>query len=540
MDLPPGAEAALRSSPDLTAIDIQGPPELRILDLRALPAGLHVTVRGSPQLSTLRLPSDDQGFVVHVDFGEGTPALRVEGAVHRLDACWITDGQLREADPHWTQRCLGRKCVQRAWLGPVDALPSDVELALVHGGRGALDLRGAAARILDLRNTQAQRVTVDDEVSLQVTGAPELEEVSANRFERLRLSNVPALRHVAGHGRRMSVREGAEVNELHVSGRWDFIALTRCAPPRVVAPWTRSFQLDMCHAVHRLQGASGCTLSVRGIVAPLVPGASCVTVTPAPWEEVEAALQGGFPFNAQVLDPWMDRLREPELASRAIGLLQALLAQGQDPEILWDARMNILSAHTREPFWCWSFPEDQADRAWDADVDLWLGCRQDGNRADRFREFLEMAHEPIQVAAIARAWLRDDANDALLAALLHQQLDPPEGLPSPSSAGLRPGERDHVDQIVRVLVQRRTHPRSPGLVAALCRWAAETLPGVDAVAVLGALRRLGAREAVNGLATIMADTERHDAATRQLAFLQLTSPVEHALLAFQGPETSAS
>ena len=94
----PEAVSAVLDTPGLQYVDLLDCPRLVSVDLRALGGGIHLTVRGCPGLTEVRL-ADHGGAIVHVDAGAAPPrALSVHGSVAQFDACWGRDGRfMRQA-----------------------------------------------------------------------------------------------------------------------------------------------------------------------------------------------------------------------------------------------------------------------------------------------------------------------------------------------------------------------------------------------------------------------------------------------------------
>lgn len=94
----PEAVSAVLDTPGLHCVDLLDCPQLESVDLTALGNGVHLTVRGCPRLTVVRLAGHARAHV-HVDAGTAPPrALSVRGSVVQFDACWGRDGRfMRQA-----------------------------------------------------------------------------------------------------------------------------------------------------------------------------------------------------------------------------------------------------------------------------------------------------------------------------------------------------------------------------------------------------------------------------------------------------------
>ena len=86
---PPGAAAVVVRGGSLRAVDVEGSPALRRLDLTDCAPGVHLGLHDAPALTEVEVPHEGDGATLTLNFADAAPRLEVSGRVHTVDAAWL-------------------------------------------------------------------------------------------------------------------------------------------------------------------------------------------------------------------------------------------------------------------------------------------------------------------------------------------------------------------------------------------------------------------------------------------------------------------
>jgi hypothetical protein len=517
----------------LHTLDLCGGVNVETLDLSALPDDLMLYARDLPALRHLVLPRG-AGCHLHLALG-APPALRIDGDMSWLDACWPRAGGEGKLSASWNEHAsaLRPRVLRGAWLGTTSGAPTDVALlALCDDPSTVLDLTPHQAACVVVEEAPAlTHLVADTHQLLLVRSAPALLSVTCRQVAAACVEDALALERLVGDGTQVSLRDSARVETLQVDGAWGEFFLHREGPKRLVAPGVRRFHAELVHRLRldnsvmadkdptTARESLPAERALEEAIQDLVAGSSLTT-----------ALKQMFVQAAQKLGPQ----RSLEALAGSVALLED--ARRVD---FWALRMVVARSQRKKSTkgskdskdtkdtkkgasWSWEFAPDLADRGWRADLRLWQHCRSVSASARDFEAVLRKSSDPDHIAAVADA-ARDPENArvnyiGILGAQLKAGLTEGPYLPArPEKPGaarvamreqLQAASSPHIIQALQVtlraLVRMRERPEVPLLVDQLCDWLVHRLPNGSGIQTLAAMHSLGARRAATSLATLVA------------------------------------
>jgi hypothetical protein len=554
----PGTSAVV-AEPGLRCLDLVDCPHLIELDLSGCRPDLHLTVRGCPDLAVIRLPRvADTGAVVHLDRGTQLGPLQILGHLASLDACW-DGGQFA------TQSGAAKAVFANAYLGPW------LETGL-FADHGVLVLWGELPRSLDLPDEAVTRELVISGApglasltagcplaALTVVDTPALTTVSLSAgVGRFRATRAPALSRIDGAGRTAVLADGSGAAQgLTLPDHWHALRLSESPVEQLVAPHLDTLALVSCaHLRHVTRDAATAT-SVVGATRAAGLGIERLRLDASAMRHLVWAARDGDTEAAALLGDWCGEAAHPRGWLDALTVFADLAHQGLDPAWLWGLRCGLHARANRwsaddesalDPIelavtrWHWDLPEDLAQRGWDADLALWLACRE-LPWAQRFQRLLARTGRPRHLATMARARL-DETTDAASAALIDRCLKqalgnarPVSKRPrrhgiKPSEPPLAPDELFFIDTSIEPIWHCIVAHRDRALADALDQYIRTRLTPVQQIRPLARLLRLGlteVRPTLMQLATQLRGAGSASAAAEALA--TALSPVNQPLLA---------
>jgi len=290
---------------------------------------------------------------------------------------------------------------------------------------------------------------------------------------------------------------------------------------------------------------------VRAGSLPATEGGCHLDVEPLSDGVFLEQIEAGDEVLRQALLRWCSQDGRPPRALRSLQVLRDLAGLGGALNEVWDHRTLLYGRNMggwptvgQRQRWAWVLPEDLGDRGWRADLELWLACRVGDDSARAFSRVLVRSFEPVHLTTMAELWSDSEARlpdrDAVglileqaLRAGAHPRgsirrwLSPP-GLLDHAYAE----ERRRIQAVLSGLVRGRDHSRCPALVSAYCDYLVERLPTEEGVALLGAVRSLGGATADRALRIVAADGDRFSDELRRMALMQLLTPIQSKVLAF--------
>ena len=506
---------------ELRTLDVYGGADVETLDLSALPDDMMVYTRDLPSLRHLVLPRGS-GCHVHLSLA-AAPALRIDGDLSWIDACWPRAGGEGKLSASWNELAAGlrQNVLRGAWLGTARGAPTDVALlAICDDPATALDLSAHGAACIVIEDAPAlERLVADTHQLLLIRRAPALVSVACRSVSAACIEDALALEALTGHGTQVSFRDSARVKILQVDGAWARLYLHREGPERLVAPGVRHFHAEL---VHRLR-QSECVLAEKTASPNEGPPSAERAL-----EETMLDMVGGAVLNAALKRKFVEAAQKLG-SQRSLEALAASVALAEEARRadFWTLRMVVARAQRKKtmkkgPSWSWEFAPDLADRGWRADLRLWQHCRASSASARGFEPVLRASSDPDHIASVADA-ARDPANRAIdFLDILGAQLNAGLAL-GPYLATRRKGpvvaRTAEVEQLfvasspqvmqalqvtLRALVRLRDRPEAPALVDSLCAWLVHRLPNSSGIQILAAMHALGARNAAPSLAALVA------------------------------------
>ncbi len=531
--LPLQVELSVAAPSTLRALEVCVPPAMTHLDLSELPGGVMLHLHGGPDLRWLALPPGS-GAHLHLSLA-GAPALHIVGPLSWLDACWTTPAGPATLTARWNEEGLAVRPprLRGAWLGPIAQAPADVELLAVCGSTDTvLELGGHGARVMVVQEARALReLRVSSPALLCVIDAPQLRSITGERPQGITCARAPRLQTVRGSGVFLGLRDSARVEQLAVEGSWAQLAIHRDGPRRVSAPGVRALE--------------AVDVSRLGEVA-LAPAAEAPRLEP----KIRAQLMLVALTEGGVLSPSergrlvSDLVGGPEWSAleRLLGALHA----GAAPAEIWPLRMGLARRVRKnwpsgldEGPWHWP-ATDQSARAWQADIALWLACRDHVASARGFGTQVRQSSAPDHLAAVVVAAVEQPHLLPIFVEQLRHGMTRPHfrRVRSRRRWGRAPTEAERAEQdttedpvvvdalkqVLRALVQLRHHPLAPRATQDLCTWTARRLTDASGVAVLSLLHALGCEAASGALATLAAEPHVPDAIRHRALMVQLSPP----------------
>ena len=540
----------------LHTLDLCGGPDVETLDLSALPDDLMLYARDLSALRHLVLPRG-AGCHLHLALG-APPALRIDGDVSWLDACWPRPGGEGKLSASWNEHAsaLRPRVLRGAWLGTTSGAPTDVALlALCDDASTVLDLTPHRAACVVVEEAAAlTHLVADTHQLLLVRSAPALLSVTCRQVAAACVEDALAFERLVGDGTQVSLRDSARVETLQVDGSWGEFFLHREGPKRLVAPGVRRFHAEL---VHRLR-------LDNSVMAEKDP---TTAREPLPAERaLEEAIQdlvAGSSLTTLLKQMFVQAAQKlgPQRSLEALAGSVALLEEARRVDF-WALRMVVArsqrkkstkgSKNTKDtkkaPLWSWDFAPDLADRGWRADLRLWQHCRSVAASARDFEAVLRKSSDPDHIAAVADA-ARDTENAKVdYLGILGAQLaaGPAEGPYMPArpekpgaarvpmreqlQAASSPRIIQALQVTLRALVRMRERPEVPLLVDQLCDWLVHRLPNGSGIQILAAMHSLGARRAAMSLATLVALPTLRSELRHEALMASLVTPRQDYLL----------
>lgn len=530
----------------LRTLDVYGGDNVETLDLSALPDDVMVYTRGLPALRHLVLPRG-AGCHVHLSLA-AAPALRIDGDVSWIDACWPRAGGEGKLSASWNELAVGLRhgVLRGAWLGAARDAPTDVALlAICDDPATTLDLSAHAAKCIIVEDAPAlESLVAHTHQLLLIRGTPALVSVTCTSVAVACIEDALALEALTGNGTQVSLRDSARVKILQVDGAWARLYLHREGPERLVAPGVRHFHAEL---VHRLR-QSQCVLAAK----TASPQEGPPSVERA-LEEAILDMVGGAALNATLKRKFVEASQKlgPQRSLEALAASVALIDEVRRGDF-WTLRMAIARAQRKKTTkkglsWSWEFAPDLADRGWRADLRLWQHCRGSSGSALDFEVVLRASSDPDHIASVADA-ARDPANRDvdfldILGAQLHAGLAlGPYLAARPKRVGV--ARRADVEQLfvaaspqvmqalqvtLRALVRLRDRPEAPALVDSLCAWLVRRLPNSSGIQILAAMHALGARSAAPSLAALVALPDLRPELRHEALMASLVTPKQDYL-----------
>lgn len=373
----------------LCCVDLIDNLQLEVIDLRACMTPLHLTVRGCPKVQNVLLPEAGTPAVVHWDFGAGAAPVHICGLLGKFDSC--------QDDGRTTRILSGAVPFPTALLVPEgwDAPPS-YEVALLvclapHWPKGedvfgpASPIRAAVVNGAELPEDLA--VAAMSLQSLTIVGAARLTSISlAAPLEMLEIVGCPQIAQISASGERLRVA-GGQANEIRVQGAWASGQFTDTASrlgvsliDHLMATGCRHIQPD-----HLLLGNATNPIGV-------LPHPDCL----------------GDPKWRALLIGFVERTSNCTSILPAMKLLALLMRTGLAADEAWAAR-NRLYANLGRPRraddefpWLWQSPRDLAAEVYEADLELWIACRETSDAARGFALAQQNLRRTFQMAAVLR------------------------------------------------------------------------------------------------------------------------------------------
>jgi hypothetical protein len=419
------ATSAVVDTPGLRALDLIGCPELQILDLRALQASVHLTVRGCPRLEWIGLPSEGAAHV-HLDAGEAPRGtLRIEGGVEQFDACWEEAGQLLRRVPRritpWGRVLFGGDWVE-LWAGPPVPEKGNRGLVILVGvpptepGGSELVLGAGSLPQCDLVIHQpAEGVrTIDWQGGalgeFGIEGATGLATVKTSAPVRhLWVSNCPVLRHitslrepinsvsVAGCCAAPKDRTDLSHGQAHDAGRArSFLAVdapcqevsllhSACARLRVF--WPCELRISQCTKLRRVRLDPGSTVELEGtlpdgVIDCLTEASRRCVVDEGLIGRLKGSALRGEPRAWKRFSQACLLTHTPRSRVAALQALCSFLHSDLSRSEVWRLRCQMYRSQREarglrtEADWTWDFPADLLADGYIADFRIWAGCKQ--------------------------------------------------------------------------------------------------------------------------------------------------------------------
>lgn len=552
--VPPGEQRVQVTTPGLLFLDITAGPDLRVLDLTAVVAPLHLTISNCPHLEEVYVSASDLGTTIHMDFALRLPQLRVYGAVADMDAGWWDPppgGGWPAAGAPAHATCLPRARARRPvrdglWLGPCTAgdLP-DAELVIL--------LRGTTMNTLHIpANSRCRELMVQDVQDLQLlTLANQLDALevracaslgrvqTAAHLRRARFEGCGALEQISGSGTTLALAKRSGAPLLAIADLWNLVRLTESPSAVIQAPLVPEMDVLACWQLLEVKMLYGAVLRCAGVpLLKSVDGPTQLDIDPnAAFDALRAAVANNPKICAALLSG-VTSAKGTKHTLRSLQILAEIARAGAPLADVWAARQNMRHRHSPQSDWHWQFPSDLGDRGWMADVRLWLLCRKHAD-ALAFEPIMRRGHDPAQLAAVARTLqgAEDPAIRKLLAGILRDQLNYGamhgaslyKGVAynyggaryTPAADGIESNIEQRLAAVLRTCVQLRAEPLMPDLMEALCGWVVRCLPCAEGLQLLAALRTLGLAQAAHELARFAADPKLADELRRLAAALLL-------------------
>jgi hypothetical protein len=544
----------LESGPRLRAVELRVPPSVQVLDLSRLAPAPWVCIVGGAGLKQLRLPpahsttprKSSSGAHIHLAL-DAAPALRLDGGVSALDACWPDPTRPSGALHKLRTRGPGRRAWNAVWIG--ESAPSEaVENLILYRlpELDALDLTHlSAVRCLELHQADIARLRVRSPTQLTIEDCPRLVLATWSVVERAVIRDCAALRSVHGDGRALSLSGVTGADTLEIRGDWARLGLRNSTCVTLEARGAGNIRIQGESTLESVFGAPGHLLAISGLAVPHAPEASAVGVEPSYIEVIARLLARGQPVHPQVLEQWIDAAHGPSgIQDRLMAIAVGLAAGSLQPETAWALRSRLVGRGggskdvAGNPAWQWDFMPDLADRGWAADLDIWWTCRRTVARATEHDALVRRTHSMLALAALAEA-LRATPS---LGAFLHAAFEAP--LPKAPRRRRRRGPYPHEEvepdvvfgRVVRGLVRARRQLDVAALGEALARNIyTRILHNNHLVGVLASLQQLGVATAADCLAEL-ATNERLDPQVQREALVALLAaphPDARPLLAHQ-------
>lgn len=467
--------------PRLRCLDLVNSPTLESLDLSACQSPAHLTVRGCPNLSYVRLPAGGEGACIHWDFGTGGVSVHIEGSIALFDCCH-DDGRTAKADP------LGEPYVDGVVrTGIMNAAQSQefrehaellvsFETGLVdphalqqcHPQLRALHLLGSVLpQTIDLHGPNLEFVAIADSRDLTRIIAS----VSVARLSLLRCSLVS---HIVNSGDWLRV-EGGRAPELKLEGAWNHAHFVRTASKLVSGPIEDVTAHGCPHIRPEL-------VSLANASNPLafLPNEDCIR----------------DPQWRSLIIGWIERTTNRATILPALKLTGVLIETGFAPEAGWQLRCKLAHNTARKAFkarcqelWSWDTPEDLAFETYTEDLTLWLRCRSAPGVPD-FDAKLQTARGAMQIATLVRqARSTDRLAQRLCLEAAYQAM---EHIGSRDTCEATDGQITiAIKRTIETLVPARALPEAPAVLARLPRFIRTVAADDLCLEALSALAALG-------------------------------------------------
>lgn len=512
----------------LRCLDVVNCPQLTDLDLSACQSEFHLTVQSSPALRRIHLPAAGQA-IVHIDFGEKLQPLIINGAIERVDACWFHGSFASQ------NRDLVLNGVQ---VTPVLENAGPHELQVVYGDQQPRAFIGEESHMRELLALDCQWHSVKSQATqlrtMQLHALPQLTDLTQSmRLGRVNITQAPQLKHLALSGHTLLLADGCANETLTIKGHWRFFRLSHSTLTRLHSPDTTELSLHQCSKLAEA--------ALDRVVNVNVEGPTCLSglglhrlkldVT-AIRDLTRRACEQDFSAR-QFLWVWCGEADDKASRLAALEAMAEVCQDERDLASLWNLRCRLHVRSNRrftddtDPLshakhhWNWSLPHDLEQLGWDADLQIWLACRE-LPEAQECQSLFARTHRPRHLVTLAR-WLithPKQAKNSCIHRCLHDALVGYRG-PRPlkkqgvfSNNQRRSYEHGEVQDLLAQVGQALVLLRDKAMAEGLVRYAYGELEAGDQVALLGRLLSLGLTSARSELMAIAASPE---AAYRKVA-----------------------
>lgn len=551
-------EVVTLDDPALRCLDVHNCPHLKYLDISQCRADLHLTVRGCPSLSRIRLALEHQtGATVHIDFGEELHPLKVIGRISELDACW-TDGRFA------TSRAANKVTLDNAYIGPWEdmAVFAKHELVVFQGKH-----RPDSTLHLAAEDVVRELIILDCPALETIKGGPHLEALTLENPKalkfislsrgvgHLRVSHAPQLTDIQAQSCSVVlVDDTGAAKGLALEGDCRHLALTDSGIERLDAPGVTNLELISCSALRYVKLHPLASTSVVGATRAVGLGLERLRLDESAVRDLAWRSREGDAEACQLLLDWCAEADNRKAWLDALTVLDELADQGFDKDWLWALRCRMHARCNRsrgrntnkrsDPLalarrvWHWDLPHDLAQRGWDADLRLWLACGSLPG-AQGLERLLSRTNRPRHLATMARYLLKQseagDTEHTIYQSLCDalRQARPLANTRGPKNyLGKSKAEEesflisDYLDPVLQCAVALRDR----ALAEALHHYANQCLEPRRRASILARLLKLGLIEARQSLMQLAPEAravgDTHLAADVMGMAL---SPVEHAL-----------
>ena len=420
-------------NPRLRALDVHKDPNVSILDLSGcfVEGTFHLQLDCLPNLTTVILPSSQQGAIIHLFSDTTLEALNIEGPLAEIDACWQGGSTtLRHPEAYWRSlRLLDMKqvaqatCDAKASGNQLSAGTPDDSLTVVmsHNATGVdhFTCNGGgdwlitdASCLTTFSAESVNRVVIQRGRRLQTVTLGCVNEFRADGLHALSrictTPNVPLAGAVSAHAPNECklVLSGA-MNSLSIEGSYTSITL-HC-------DWLTQLSVEQVTLIKLFN-----TGRIREFSAPTGVAVECDGALPEPLVGIAR-----FYIDEATLVSIVERLeavRDEELLDSVLRMLpftkghhgtfhnlitlQRLAEKGFDPDKLWQCRRRLFAMHqlsrkssltqidelelqAADKTWNWKFPTDRNDEGYRADLLLWSKCVDHCQQAKNYKFVLK-------------------------------------------------------------------------------------------------------------------------------------------------------